>query len=137
MLVVPFSIHRPDLASAPMPLDAVIVFALVVVAVILFVSERVSFDVAALIILSTLLLTGLVSPREGLAGFSNPATVTIGAMFVLSEGLRRTGALNDVSDLFSEYGQGAAIMLVAVVFIGAVMWLNVKKGRLADGVDEA
>ncbi|MFC6784563.1 carbohydrate ABC transporter permease [Halobaculum halobium] len=38
---------------------------------------------------------------------------------------------------FSEYGQGAAIMLVAVVFIGAFMWLNVKKGRLADGVDEA
>ncbi|QZX99265.1 carbohydrate ABC transporter permease [Halobaculum rubrum] len=38
---------------------------------------------------------------------------------------------------FSQYGQGAAIMLVAVAFIGAFMWLNVKKGRLADGVDDA
>ncbi|SHG91326.1 carbohydrate ABC transporter permease [Halobaculum gomorrense] len=38
---------------------------------------------------------------------------------------------------FSQYGQGAAIMLIAIAFIGAFMWLNVKKGKLADGVDEA
>lgn len=105
-----------------MPLDALLVFALVIVAMVLFVSERVSFDVAALVILSTLLLSGIVSPREGLAGFSNPATVTIGAMFVLSEGLRRTGALNDVSELFSAYGKdnfwltlGAMMVLIGTV----------------------
>ncbi|MFC6826584.1 carbohydrate ABC transporter permease [Halopelagius fulvigenes] len=38
---------------------------------------------------------------------------------------------------FSQYGRGAAISLIAVVFIGAFMWLNVKRGRLADGVNEA
>ena len=37
---------------------------------------------------------------------------------------------------FSEYGRGAAISLIAVVFIGAFMGLNVKRGRLADGVSE-
>lgn len=37
---------------------------------------------------------------------------------------------------FSEYGRGAAISLIAVVFIGAFMWLNVKRGRLAEGVSE-
>ncbi|WP_435101055.1 carbohydrate ABC transporter permease [Halarchaeum sp. P4] len=36
----------------------------------------------------------------------------------------------------SRYGQGAAIMVVTVLFIGVFMWLNVKKGRLADGVDK-
>jgi arabinogalactan oligomer/maltooligosaccharide transport system permease protein len=35
---------------------------------------------------------------------------------------------------FNQYGLGAAIMLVAVVFIGIFMWVNVKKGRLAEGV---
>ncbi|MFC7198950.1 carbohydrate ABC transporter permease [Halospeciosus flavus] len=35
----------------------------------------------------------------------------------------------------SEYGQGAAIMVITVLFIGMFMWVNVKKGRLADGVD--
>ncbi|WP_273838348.1 sugar ABC transporter permease [Halococcus sp. PRR34] len=37
---------------------------------------------------------------------------------------------------FSEYGYGAAVSLIAVLFIGAFMWLNVKRGRLADGVAE-
>ncbi|GGL39271.1 sugar transporter [Halarchaeum grantii] len=37
---------------------------------------------------------------------------------------------------FSEYGRGAAISLIAVVFIGTFMWLNVKRGRLAEGVSE-
>jgi arabinogalactan oligomer/maltooligosaccharide transport system permease protein len=37
---------------------------------------------------------------------------------------------------FSEYGRGAAISLIAVVFIGLFMWLNVKRGQLADGVAE-
>jgi arabinogalactan oligomer/maltooligosaccharide transport system permease protein len=37
---------------------------------------------------------------------------------------------------FQEYGRGAAISIVALAFIGAFMWLNVKKGRLADGVND-
>jgi len=37
---------------------------------------------------------------------------------------------------FSEYGEGAAIMITAVLIIGAFMWLNVKKGRLAEGVED-
>ncbi|WP_276270744.1 carbohydrate ABC transporter permease [Haloarcula litorea] len=37
---------------------------------------------------------------------------------------------------FQEYGRGAAISIVTLVFIGAFMWLNVKKGRLADGVSD-
>ncbi|WP_276253906.1 carbohydrate ABC transporter permease [Halomontanus rarus] len=35
-----------------------------------------------------------------------------------------------------QYGYGAAIMLTAVFFIGIFMWINVKKGRLAEGVDD-
>ena len=89
-----------------MSIDAIIVFVLLVVAMVLFVSDRVSFDVTAVIILSTLMLTGIVTPSEGLSGFSNAATVTIGAMFVLSEGLRQTGALRYLSRAFAEYGKG-------------------------------
>ncbi|WP_137284867.1 carbohydrate ABC transporter permease [Halorussus salinisoli] len=37
---------------------------------------------------------------------------------------------------YFEYGQGAAISLVAIAFIGAFMWLNVKRGKLADGVSD-
>jgi arabinogalactan oligomer/maltooligosaccharide transport system permease protein len=37
---------------------------------------------------------------------------------------------------FSDYGRGAAISLIAVAFIGTFMWINVKRGKLADGVKE-
>jgi di/tricarboxylate transporter len=88
-----------------MTLEIAVVLALIVVALILFTLERIGVDVAALIIMAFLLLSGIVSPREGLAGFSNPATVTIGAMFILSEGLTRTGALSRVGQRLTALGR--------------------------------
>ncbi|WP_409070368.1 SLC13 family permease [Aliifodinibius sp. S!AR15-10] len=52
--------------------------------------------------MSLLLITGILTPAEGLAGFSNPATITVAAMFILSEGLRRTGILNHVGYFFTK-----------------------------------
>lgn len=83
-----------------MSIEIIIVFALLLLAVVLFATEWVPFDVTALIITAVLLVTGILSPEEGLSGFSNPATITIGCMFVLSEGLRRTGLLNKIGDYF-------------------------------------
>ncbi len=87
-----------------MSIEIIIVFATLIAAIILFTTERVSFDISALIVMSILLFSGILTPREGLSGFSNEATVTIGAMFVLSEGVRRTGALERVGDYFSTLG---------------------------------
>jgi di/tricarboxylate transporter len=85
-----------------MSFEILFVFALLVIALFLFSSEFVSFDIAAIIIMSLLLITGILTPAEGLAGFSNPATITVAAMFILSEGLRRTGILNHVGDFFTK-----------------------------------
>ncbi|WP_458210585.1 carbohydrate ABC transporter permease [Haladaptatus sp. NG-SE-30] len=38
---------------------------------------------------------------------------------------------------FGQYGEGAAISIIAILFIGAFMWLNIKRGRLADGVSDS
>ena len=88
-----------------MGLDALVVFALLIVITILFVTERVSYDIAALIIMGTLLLTGILNVEEGLSGLSNEATVTIASLFVISEGIRRTGVLNQVSQFFVRLGE--------------------------------
>jgi len=85
-----------------MTLEIVIVLGLVFVAVILFATEKLPVDLVALIIMATLLGTGIISLEEGLSGFSNPATVTIGAMFVLSAGLFKTGAVNSVGVLLTQ-----------------------------------
>ncbi|MEX1248085.1 MAG: SLC13 family permease [Anaerolineales bacterium] len=61
------------------------------VAVFLLAFERLRADLIALLVLLALAFTGLVTPLESLSGFSNPAVITIWAMFILGAGLARTG----------------------------------------------
>lgn len=88
-----------------MTADIALVYGLVVLALTLFTLERVRIDLTALLIMGILLATGVVTPEQGLSGFSNVATVTVAAMFVLSAGLRQTGGLTAVSAAFSRMGQ--------------------------------
>ncbi len=85
-----------------MSFEIAFVLILLVVAFVLFATDYVSFDVTAMILLTSLLIGGILTLEEGLSGISHPATVTIASMFVLSEGLRRTGLLNKAGDFFSE-----------------------------------
>ncbi len=67
---------------------------LVIAAVALFASERYPVDLVALMLMGVLLVSGIVTAEEGISGFSNTATVTVGAMFILSAGLFKTGVVN-------------------------------------------
>lgn len=60
-------------------------------ALVFFVTEKLEMDVVALLVLSALGVSGLVTPAEALAGFSNPAVITVWSMFILSAGLSATG----------------------------------------------
>jgi di/tricarboxylate transporter len=96
-------------------------FFLIIVAVILFVSEKVSFDVTALIITGILMVSGILTVEEGLSGFSNQATVTIGAMFVISAGFRESGALRALGSLLTRLyrkdSRRALLFILALVGI--------------------
>jgi len=48
-------------------------------------------DLVSLLVLATLAATGLVSPNQAVSGFGNSAVITVWAMFILSEGMTRTG----------------------------------------------
>ena len=77
-----------------MTFEMLIVLGVIVLAVILFASEKIPVDLTAVLVMSILLLTGIITPQEGVSGFSNSATVTVGAMFILSAALKKTGAVN-------------------------------------------
>ncbi len=77
-----------------MTAEIAIVLSILFVALILFVTEKVRMDVTALLVLAALALTGVLQPREAVSGFSNPAVITVWAMFILSEGLANTGVAN-------------------------------------------
>ena len=68
-----------------------IVLALLTAAIAMFVTNRPRMDAVALIMLTALPLTGVLSMNEALAGFSDANVVLIAAMFVMGEGLVRTG----------------------------------------------
>jgi len=76
-----------------MSAQAWITLGIVVGAIALFASEKVRVDLVALIVLVLLAALRIVTPDEALAGFSNEATVTVAAMFALSLGIERSGAL--------------------------------------------
>jgi len=100
-----------------MTFDIAFTLGLVVVAVVLFATEKLRVDLVALIIMAALLVTGILTPQEGLMGFSNIATVTVTAMFVLSGALFRTGAVNGVGRWLSHIGSRSfpRVLLTLVV----------------------
>ena len=104
-----------------MSIDAILVLAILIGAVALFVSEKYPIDFVALLVLGTLLALGLVTPQEGISGLSNPATVTVAAMFILSAGLQKTGATAAVGRLMVRFGQSHFTALVVIMGTITVM----------------
>jgi len=72
-------------------LEIALVLGILAVALALFVSERLPMEIVALLVLLALALGRLVTIPEALSGFSNPAVITVWAMFMISAGLTRTG----------------------------------------------
>ncbi len=107
-----------------MTFEIILVLAVAFSAVVLFATEKLSVDVVAIVVMAILLLSGVVTPDEGIAGFSNKATVTVAAMFILSTALFKTGAVRYLgwaaSRLFKRsYWLGLVVVLVSVGFFSA------------------
>ena len=107
-----------------MTLPAIITLCVIVGAVILFVTEIVSIDLVALLIIVTLVLLGIITPEQGVEGFSNKATVTVTFMFILSAALLKTGALQFVAHRLSgtfryNFTSGVILMMILIAVISA------------------
>lgn len=89
-------------------------------AIYLFVTEKLRVDVVALLVMTSLLVTGVVTMPEALSGFSNQATVMVAAMFVLSAALQRNGALVAIGEVLSKIKWQWLFMLVMLVLVSCV-----------------
>lgn len=105
-----------------MTFEIAFVLILLIIATYLFVTDHITYDVTAVVVMVSLMVSGILTAQEGLAGFSNPATVTVAAMFILSDGIRRTGILKTAGDFFSErmLGNFNFWLLCLLVFISVV-----------------
>jgi di/tricarboxylate transporter len=77
---------------------------ILVLSLIFFAAEWLPMDLTALGIAVLLMMMGLVTPDDGVAGFSNSATITVMAMFIVSAGISRTGALQFLAEWLFKLG---------------------------------
>ena len=100
-----------------MTTEIAIVLSILLVAIILFVTERIRVDVVALIVLVSLAITGLVTPLEALSGFSNLAVVTVWAVLILSAGLARTGVAGLIGRPVLRLAGNSEARLIALIML--------------------
>jgi di/tricarboxylate transporter len=108
----------------PVTADMAVVFAITILAFLLFASEIVPVDVTALIVMVALMVLSpwtQVSVAEGVSGFSNTATITVLAMFILSAGVSRTGAVQKIGAWMAAFARGdERRQLLSVIGVASV-----------------
>ncbi len=90
----------------PVTAEMAVVFVLVAVTLVLFVTEALPLDVTAILVMVTLMVLEPwtnISVTEGLSGFSNPATITVLAMLILSNGVSRSGVVQIIGRYMSAF----------------------------------
>lgn len=102
------------MSPPPITPDMLITIAITVGAIVLFVLDRLPIEVVGLIVMVALMLTGVVTPAEGVSGFASEAILTIAAMFVLSAALVRTGGVDVLGRWISRLSGDSGFRLLVV-----------------------
>jgi di/tricarboxylate transporter len=112
--------NRPVPAQPPdttMTLQIALVYGILVATIVLFVTERFRLDVVALMALLALLLTGILTPVEALAGFADPVVIMIAALFVVGDGLFQTGVAQAMGRLPGKLAGDSEVRLLVIIMI--------------------
>lgn len=109
-----------------MTTDLLLVLGLLLAAIVMFIINRPRMDAVGLLMIVLLPLTGVLSINEALAGFSDPSIVLLAALFVIGEGLVRTGTAQRIGDLLHAKAGGdttrlLVLLMVASAGLGAFM----------------
>jgi di/tricarboxylate transporter len=100
-----------------MNIQLILTFIILCIAIGLFLSDLLRADLVALLTVVALGLAGILTPQEAFSGFSRSAVVTISAIFILAEGLQRTGVTEQVGSLLLRITGPRESRLVAMVML--------------------
>ena len=73
--------------------EAYLTLVVVIAVLVLLISSNIATDVILMSALAVLVISGVLTPAEGLEGFSNPGVMTIATLYIVSAGLKETGAI--------------------------------------------
>ncbi len=98
-------------------MEITIVTILLVATLYLLISERIPIDLTAIGIMVALMVSGILTPVQAVAGFANPAVITVGAMFLVSQAMIRTGVVGFIGQKVMDLTQGRAWLALLVVLL--------------------
>ena len=84
-----------------------IVLGLLVVAILLFATEKLSVDLITLILLITLVLSGILTPSEAFAGFSQDIIIILASIFIISGALQKSGIMDALGASLYKFAKGS------------------------------
>lgn len=98
-----------------MTIEQGIIFATLLLTLILFIHGRLRYDLVALLALLIVAITGLIPVDRAFSGFSNPAVVTVAAVFVLTQGLQNSGVIDRLGQSLNRLDGRLTLQLGALV----------------------
>jgi di/tricarboxylate transporter len=106
--------------------ELLLVLLLLAAAIVMFVANRPRMDAVGLLMIVLLPFTGVLTMSEALAGFADPSIVLIAALFVIGEGLVRTGVARRIGDWIGQTtggheGRALVMLMLAAAGLGAFM----------------
>jgi di/tricarboxylate transporter len=105
-----------------MELQTLVTLAVLIIAIGLFIWDRLGVDVIALLVLITLLAAGIITEGEALAGFSNKTVISIGALFIVGGAVFQTGLADVIANrILKVAGTSYTRLLVVLMFAVAIM----------------
>lgn len=104
-----------------------IVLGLLLVALVLFSTERIPIEVVALLLVMALVLTNTLTPAEAFAGFGNDIVITIAGLFILTGGLAKTGVIDLVGRRLHRTAGDSEFRISALIMFAAAACAAVMK----------
>ncbi len=90
---------------------------ILILALSLLITEKLPLDLTAIGIMVILMVTGILTPLEAVAGFANPAVITVGAMFLISRAMVRTGVVGYIAQKVISGSRGNANIAMLVTLL--------------------
>ncbi|MHC5064372.1 MAG: SLC13 family permease [Planctomycetota bacterium] len=102
--------------------EHVYIFLLVAAATVLLALEKAQLGVIGIGLIVALAVPELISAKEAIAGFANTAVVTVGALFIVGEGLQRSGAASIfASRILASTGGSETTVVILIMLMAAIL----------------
>ncbi|HZH35040.1 MAG TPA: SLC13 family permease [Pyrinomonadaceae bacterium] len=100
---------------------------LLLLAVTLFAIEKIPVDIVAILLVIALVMSGVLTVQEGVAGFGNDIIITIAGLFVLTGGLVKTGIVDMIGRRLHKIAGNNEFLLTTLIMTVAALAASVLK----------